>query len=576
MKKGETGDSRMRSFILVIACIFVVREASAVVDMKNANYANTWTDLTVPGSGYDLRVQRTYNSRSLFNGLFGFGWCSDFETKLEVTAEGNIRITECGGGLEVSFMPKDYKSEKVNNTIDSIMAEVKKRNADLKPQYFKDLEKELLESSSLRDEFTRQLKLKGDIVSGRTYYANGREAENLVFVDGKYKRSLEDGTFQVFDGEGLLYSMYDRNGNHLKLSWKGNSLMSVVDNNGRKLSFNYGSTKRLAEISGPNGMVVKYKFDGEDLREVTNAWKNTFKYKYDGVHNLTKIDYPDGTFKEISYNNDKDWVTKFRNRRGCVESYKYDVDKENPKDHYWSTVEKKCGEKVVNRSSYEFFHEKRKDGLGKYLYRVRTDNNGAISDVVYHEVFGKPISIIKNKDKVLYTYYDNGMVKTKEEALRSLAFKYESKCQKVSEVDVKYFISEDSVPAAGKRKVSSVKRKLAKEAKTSFKYDSPKCNLIFAKNSEGQLAKIQYDIRGRMAVVEDQSKKLVKIGYEERFGLPSSVERPGLGTIKVSYKPSGEVDKVQSADGLTVAVQVGNIFNTFLDLIAPATAETNL
>ena len=66
----------MKKTLLAIAVLFSA-QAHALVDMKNANYSNTWIDMDVPGSGYDLKIVRTYNSRSLFNGMFGFGWCSD-------------------------------------------------------------------------------------------------------------------------------------------------------------------------------------------------------------------------------------------------------------------------------------------------------------------------------------------------------------------------------------------------------------------------------------------------------------------------------------------------------------------
>jgi len=82
--------------------------ANAMVDMRNANYSNSWVDLELSGSGYDLRVSRTYNSRTLFNGIFGFGWCSDFETKLEVTPEANLKMTECGAGRETYYMPREF------------------------------------------------------------------------------------------------------------------------------------------------------------------------------------------------------------------------------------------------------------------------------------------------------------------------------------------------------------------------------------------------------------------------------------------------------------------------------------
>ena len=68
----------------------------------------------------------------------------------------------------------------------------------------------------------------------------------------------------------------------------------------------------------------------------------------------------------------------------------------------------------------------------------------------------------------------------------------------------------------------------------------------------------------------------LKIDYEERFGKPSIVSRPGLGTIKVSYKPNGDILKVDSAEGPSVASQVASTFNNLLDVIAPATQELYL
>src|SRR4051812_4771149 len=113
-------------FFLVASNLFSMN-AHAIVDMKSANYSETWTTMQVPGVGYDLRVALTYNSRSLFNGKFGYGWCSDFETKIDPTPEGNLKLTECGGGMEIIFMPKSYKSDAKDNMIKQIMTAVRER-----------------------------------------------------------------------------------------------------------------------------------------------------------------------------------------------------------------------------------------------------------------------------------------------------------------------------------------------------------------------------------------------------------------------------------------------------------------
>jgi YD repeat-containing protein len=273
-----------------------------------------------------------------------------------------------------------------------------------------------------------------------------------------------------------------------------------------------------------------------------------------------------------------DWVLTFRNRKGCLESYDYNMSKDDPKNHFWSNVTKKCGDKITNQSKYEFFHKPRPDGVGVYLYRVKTENNGAVTDVVYHEIFGKPISMIRDGKKTEYSYYGNGLVKTKKESGKLMAFEYKNACSKVSQVTLQTFDDNGSV---AKRKASSP-RKPAKNEKpvhvvrTKFVYAAPKCNLAFADNSDGQTVRLKYDAQGRISQIEDQSKKLVTIKYESRFGKPSVVTRPGLGTIQVTYKGDGEIQKVESKEGPKVAVQVASIFNNLLDIIAPATTDAPL
>lgn len=245
----------------------------AIVDMKSANYSESWTDLIVPGIGYDLRVNRTYNSRSLFNGIFGFGWCSDFETKIEVTPESNVKLTECGGGMEITFTPKNFNPGRIDVTIKSIIEEVKRRRPDLKPDYVTGLEKELKTNDFMREEFGRRMNIRGKVEDGVTYLANGREAETITLKGGAFKRTLADGTYQLFDqASGRMTAMYDKNQNHLKLTWDKDVLGSVSDNLGRKLTFKFNPmTKKVSEIVGPNNLIARYVVKGEDLAEATDS-----------------------------------------------------------------------------------------------------------------------------------------------------------------------------------------------------------------------------------------------------------------------------------------------------------------
>lgn len=548
---------KLLAIILMTASV----NAYALVDMKNANYSNTWIDMDVPGTGYDLKIIRTYNSRSLFNGMFGFGWCSDFETSMEVNAEGNIKVKECGGGLEVTFSPREVARKDIDSTISQIISKLKsEKKVGLTDTYIANLQTQLLEDDNLRSNYARQYGIAVPVKEGTKFFANGREVEHFVFNKTYYTRNLPDGTAQRFSPQGKLTHIYDKNGNFLKFEYEKDSIAKIEDNNGRRLVFKYYANKKVKSISGPNGLLADYKFANlDDLSAVTNAWRKNYTYEYDDLHNLVKATWPDKTFIALKYDKQRDWVLSFTDREKCNESYKYEFAQNDPKNHYWSSVKKVCGKDVLADNKYEFWHKQKADGQ-YYLQRVMTTINGSVTDIVYHEVFGKPLSIRKNADRIAFDYYPDGLVKTKTAGNTKMDFQYDANFKKVSEVSTTFF---------------NDKGKVAASKTAQFKYDT-KGNLSYAQNSDGQKINMTYDNRGRIATITDQAKKVVKIEYEERYGKPAVVTRPGLGTIKVSYKPSGEINKVESNEGPSVAMQVASTFNNLLDIISPATAEMYL
>lgn len=64
-----------------------VHFGSDPVNLKNGNLCYPTTDLSIPCVGFPLSVTRSYNSRSLYTGIFGFGWSSNLDIRAEV--EGN-------------------------------------------------------------------------------------------------------------------------------------------------------------------------------------------------------------------------------------------------------------------------------------------------------------------------------------------------------------------------------------------------------------------------------------------------------------------------------------------------------
>ena len=538
--------------------------ASATVDMKNANYTESWIDIQVAGSGYALKVQRTYNSRSVFNGMFGFGWCSDFETTLDKTPEGTLKLQECGAGQEITYRAQGAGGSTVNKTIDSIIAFYKKTNPNSGENSITTLREQLLNNVALRTRWAKQAGLKEpEVAKGSTFVSDNLEVEKIEFDGTQYTRTLADGASQRFNQAGRLTAIFDKNGNFLKFTYTGDSIKEAIDSSGKKLSFSFYPTKRVKDITGPGGIKVEYKYKGEDLQTVKNMWKNTYSFDYDENHNLTKVVFPDNTFKALSYNQKNDWVTSFTDRAvagvACKETYEYNADKANPKDHFWSTAVKKCGNEIKNEARFEFWLKSRADGR-KVLARVLNRSMTETLDISYHPEFGRPTSIKKNALTTSFDYFSNGLVKEKSTATTRMMFEYKNTFNKVSKVNTEFF---------------DMKGKVAKKRETTFSYDT-RGNLADAKNSDGQSVRLTYDQRGRIASITDQAKKEVQIKYEERTGRPSQITRPKVGSIAVTYKANGEINKVESNDGAAVATQVASTFNNLLDIIAPATSEMNL
>lgn len=540
---------KVRTYVLFFA-LLIGTTAYAAVDMRLANYFDSWTDLELPGTGYNLRITRTYNSRSLFNGMFGFGWCSAFETQFSVQADGTIKLKECGDGRVTTYVPRNFSSASTKRVVSQIMRQVKRRNPAFSKAQLSQIQTELNSNSNTRQSYANRYGIKSQIRVGTVYYALGNSIETIVRKRAYYERSLPDGTKQRFDLSGRLTYLYDRNNNYIQLVYKGKLITIIKDNNNRQLVLAYYPNQKVRLITGPGRLKVRYKYSGNNLVHVTSAWNNSYAYTYDKLHNLTSVTYPDKTNKRITYNTNRDWVTSFKDRDGCLETYKYGFSPKNPKDHYWADVLKRCQKRIVTKARFEYWYKPRKLTVGKFLARSRSKVNNDTNDIFYSERFGRPVRSVINGQVTLFTYYPNGLLKTRKAGTELVAFKYRGHSGKVSEV-----------------KVGNVK--------TSFSYDT-KGNMFLASMSTGQNVRLAYDKQGRILSLNDQAKREVKISYDNRFGKPKTIERPGVGALYITYKSNGDIKAVRNSGGPIVARQVASTFNNLLDIVSPAGIELNL
>lgn len=553
---------------LFIFLMTVSFKTQALVDMKNANYSDYWVDFSLTGSGFDLKIDRKYSSRSLFSGIFGFGWCSTLENHLDITLEGNLVLNDCDGGFNVSYYPANYNTQLINDSVEKIIVLLKRKDTEKQKSYFEDLKEKLRQDHKLRTQMAAEVGFKILPTKNTVFLANGKDVDRITFDGENYVRTLPDSSVQKFDNKGQLVSLVDKSKNWIRISYSNELPTQIVDNQNRKISIVYNNERKVKQIFGPSGTTMTYKFNGEDLVGVSNAWKNSYSYDYDQGHNLSKISFPDGTFKAISYIESKDWVKQFKDRDNCVESFEFTMSPSDPKNHYWSTAQKVCKGKTVTKSRYEFWYQQRSD-KEKYLSRVLTERNNDIVDISYHQDFAKPIAIRHNANVTTLQYYPNGLVKTKtvsgpeaetaDQDKYALSYEYDSS-NKVAETTL------ESFNKAGKS---------LRKRKTSYKYDGAG-RLISARNSDGQFVEIKYNSLGLIAEIADQAKKEIVIDYDQKTLKPTSIARPSVGAILLTYDSKGDIAKIKNKGGATVTAQVKTAFNNFVDVIGPATSELNL
>lgn len=546
---------------------FVFSSSSlAVVDMKNANFSDYWVDLMLPENNYLLRISRTYSSRSLFSGIFGFGWCSPIETKIELSLEGNLTLSECGTGASL-FYPANSNTAAINAAVEKIISELKKNEPNKEKTFFDSLRAQLRTDHKLRTRYAGEVGYKFVPQKNLVYLLNGKEQDKIIYDGTSFVRQTTEGFIQKFDGAGKLAFLYDKQKSFLKFSYTLGLLTLITDNLGHKFSLSYTPERKVKQIT-TNGMIVSYKFSGENLVQVTNAWQNTYNYAYDSNHNITKIDYPDGTFRTLSYVESKDWVRDFKDRDGCLETYEFTMSQENPKDHYWSTAVKSCKGKTLYKHRYEFWYQARAD-KEKYLSRVVSEKNNQVLDISYHQDFGKPISVRKNADVTAYQYLPNGYLKQKTVSLfipqtdetnkYSLLFDYD-KDWRIEATTTEYFNK------SGK----SLKKK-----KTFFKYDTEN-RLTLAKSSDGQFVELKYNSFGLISAISDQTKKEVLIEYDSKTQKPLSISRPDVGSLQLTYATTGELKKINNKGGSSTTTQIYSAFNNFIDMVGPVSTELSL
>ena len=122
--------------LLLCLVLFIPLTSYAIVDMKSANYSESWTDLIVPGVGYDcVSTEPTIAARysTACSALAGVRIMKPKSTSLPKVI---CASPSAAAASEITFTTKNFNPVKIDSTVKSIIEEVKQPPAGFKGRLF--------------------------------------------------------------------------------------------------------------------------------------------------------------------------------------------------------------------------------------------------------------------------------------------------------------------------------------------------------------------------------------------------------------------------------------------------------
>lgn len=207
------------------------RQATAnPVDTSSGSFWHTFTDMTVPGRGPAVSVNRTYDSiNTNSDGLFGFGWSTPYGMSLQTDpGTGGVEIRQENGSV-VSFIDDGQQYQPVH----------------------------------------------------------ARELATLTYSGGIYTFTRRGQQTFNFSSAGQMTAITDLNGDKTNLSYDGSGhLNGITDPAGRTFAVTT-TNGRITKLGAPGGRTLLYSYDtAGNLTSATDPASAKWTYTYDASHRL--------------------------------------------------------------------------------------------------------------------------------------------------------------------------------------------------------------------------------------------------------------------------------------------------
>ncbi len=252
--------------------------SDAMINVINGSLHAIRTDEVALEDG-NLRLQRSFDSRSLYIGYFGLGWCSDLEYKLTIEKE-SIQLQKC------DEMVSSFTAERSLQNLPQPVQGLNQKNSQ---------GRELLWRSNHQPGVFLVNEKKGLAI-----YANNQR-QFLFDQDGRLTAILHGGK---------SIELYYKKEKLVRLQTEQQSL--IVDS--AKAFHRILRLQRLPD-SGKGRTIFHYDDSGQ-LRKVESDG-NFERYSYDDLGNLTSVVTPQGQVLQAEYDQTEDLLRKYVDETTC-------------------------------------------------------------------------------------------------------------------------------------------------------------------------------------------------------------------------------------------------------------------
>ncbi len=301
--------------------------ASADVDTANLSYTTSFS-IDVDKQAH-ATIPISYRSRSLYVGMFGFGWCSDLETRVAIGVTGGFDLRMCGDGKSTRFLPigahRGVSPDFANIIARRGKGKIRPPSVDGSPVPLDDPAnvRGLLERGVTAESL---LELVGAEVPplGAGDYA-GDDGSHANFDGGTIRLTAADGERYEFNAGGRLVKSVSPSGMRL----------TIVERTTRSLTFDLNGVRATLDLNGDlfgerlrssNRVLADFGYKRMSGRTVLSSIRSDGRnvdLQYTKYLNLVETRINGRPRERVIYDDERDWVRSVEDvAQGCTDTYK--------------------------------------------------------------------------------------------------------------------------------------------------------------------------------------------------------------------------------------------------------------